>query len=130
MWPFRSKPKSDEIDKRRLEAFSKLAVVSAMCIGPNLLPVMRGKRDAPHNVSDSGWTLSSRQESKEFCDDSSNYKLVPLERMIETDDTLAILRDLSVGSEITRRQVSEPWRFIVEDRVVDDDGKVVGGVRE
>jgi hypothetical protein len=91
---------------------------------------MHGSRDAPNNVSDSGWILSSGQESKEYAADSNNFKLVPLGRMIDTDSTLAPLINLPVGTEITRRSISEPWRFIVDNKVVDEDGNVVGGLRE
>jgi len=116
--------------KRRLLAFGPVAFVSSMCIGPKRLPVMHGTRDKPHNVSDSGWILSSGEESKQFAADPDNYKMVPLERMIDDDRTLGPLRDLPIGTEITRRDVSEPWRFIVNDQVLDDDGKVVGEPRE
>ena len=129
MWPFTKKHKSDDLDKKRLQAFGELAVISSLCIGPDRIPIMHGKRDTPNNVSDSGWTLSSCKETPEFLADASNYKLVPLERMIAADPTLAPLRDMPLGSEITRKLVTEPWRFIVGDKVVDDDGKPVGGVR-
>ncbi len=129
MWPFR-KARKDEIEKKRLVAFGPIAVVSSMCIGPDRLPVMHGVRQKLKNVSDSGWILASGRESNEFAADSGNYKLVPLERMIDTDPTLALLRDLPLGTEITRLDVSEPWRFIVNDQVVDEDGKVVGGLRQ
>jgi len=126
MWPFRAKPKSDGLDKKRLEAFGPLAIVSALCIGPKRLPVMHGIREQPHNISDSGWMLSSGQESGEFRSEVDNYKIVPLGRMIDTDQTLAPMRDWPIGTEVTRRNQGEPWRFIVDDKVVDDDGKVVG----
>jgi hypothetical protein len=129
MWPFNKKPKSDEIDKKRFEAFGLLAAVSSLCMGPQRLPVMHGTRDKPRNVSDSGWLLSSGQETPEFLQDPANYKLVPFERMIEVDPTLAPLRDFPVDSEIVRKEVAEPWRFIVGDKVVDADGKVVGGFK-
>ena len=128
MWPFTKKQRSDDLDKRRLEAFGELAVISSLCIGPDRIPVMHGMRDTPNNVSDSGWTLSSGKETPQFLADSSNYKLVPLDRMINADSTLAPLREMPVGTEITRMQATEPWRFIVADTVIDEDGKIVGGV--
>ena len=87
-------------------------------------------REKANNVSDSGWILASGRESKDFAAAPGNYKLVPLERLIETDATLALLRDLPLGTEITRLDVSKPWRYIVNDVVVDEDAKVVGGLRE
>jgi len=87
---------------------------------------MHGIRGKPNNVSDGGWMLASGTESKEFAADSNNFKLVPLDRMITADTTLTSLRDLPVGAEVTRSQVSEPWRFIVDDKVVDKDGKILG----
>jgi len=128
MWPFTKKQSSEDLAKRRLQAFGELAVISSLCIGPDRIPVMHGKRDTPNNVSDSGWTLSSGKETPQFLADSSNYKLVPLDRMIDADSTLAPLREMPIGSEITRMLVAEPWRFIVADMVIDDDGKIVGGV--
>ena len=90
---------------------------------------MHGRRERANNISDSGWILSSGRESPAFSSDADNYKLVPLERMIESDPTLSSLRDLPVGTEITRLEPCEPWRFIVEDKVVDADGRIVGGLR-
>jgi hypothetical protein len=130
MWPFRRAEKDEEVHKKRLMVFGPIAVVSSMCIGQERQPVMHGVREKPNNVSGSGWILASGRESKEFAADADNYKLVPLERLIDADPTLAPLRDWPLGTEITRRNVSEPWRFIVNDQVVDDDGRVVGGLRE
>jgi hypothetical protein len=130
MWPFSRKPKSDDLDKKRLEAFGHLAAVSSLCIGPERLPVMHGVRERPNNVSDSGWILASGRESREFADDARNYKLVPLDRMIQDDPTLAPMREWPVGTEVTRLRRDEPWRFIVDGKVVDDDGKIVAGVRD
>ena len=130
MWPFRKARKDDELDKKRRAAFGPLAIVSCMCIGPARLPVMHAMRGKPNNVSDSGWILDSGRESREFAADPGNYKLVPLERMIDTDATLAPLRDWPLGTEITRLEVLKPWRFIVNEQVVDEDGKIVGGLGE
>jgi hypothetical protein len=126
MWSFRKKQKDDDLDKKRLKAFGPLAVVSSLCIGPERLPVMHGVREEPKNVSDSGWMLASGTESEQFAADSNNFKLVPLDRMITADSTLAPLRDFPVRTEVTRSQVSEPWRFVVDDKVVDEDGKMLG----
>ncbi|MDB6111364.1 MAG: hypothetical protein JWR69_3114 [Pedosphaera sp.] len=89
---------------------------------------MHGTRDEPRNVSDSGWFLASGRETPDFLSNPDNYKLVPIEMMIDDDPTLAPLRDFPAGSEIVRNQVAEPWRFIVDEKVVDDDGKIVGGI--
>lgn len=102
MWPFRKKPKSDDLDKKRLDSFGVLAVVSSLCSGPEHLPVVHGVRERPKNVSDSGWTLASGRESPEFAGDARNYKPVPLERLILDDPTLASMRDWPVGTEVTR----------------------------
>lgn len=120
---------SDEVDRQRLAAFGLLAIVSSRCIGPDRLPVMCGNRAEPENVSDSGWMLYSGEESPEFNSNPDNFKLVPLNRMIDTDPTLAALLDFPEGTEMTRRSVSEPWRFIVGDRVVDADGNVTGEIQ-
>ena len=129
MWPFRKKNAGDDIDQKRLDAFGLMAIVSTQCMGPDRRPVMHAVRGHPNNISDSGWILSSSHESPEFSSDADNHKLVPLEMMIQTDPTLAALRDFPVGTEITRREMTEPWRFIVDDKVVDADGRVVGGLR-
>ncbi len=129
MWPFNIKKKPETPDQNRLDAFGLLAAVSSQCIGPDRLPVMHGVREHPNNVSDSGWILANGHELPEFSSDADNYKLVPLERMIECDPTLGPLLDFPVGSEVTRLQVGEPWRFIVNGQVVDADGRVVGGLR-
>lgn len=135
MWPFRKKKKddlesrSDDTDHKRLKAFGLMAIVSTRCMGQDRLPVMHGIRGEPNNVSDSGWILASNAESPEFSSDSNNYKLVPLEMMIETDPILAELRDFPTGTEITRLESTEPWRFIVDDQVLDADGRVVGRLK-
>ena len=87
---------------------------------------MHAIRERPNNVADSGWILASGNESDEFEADARNYELVPLESMIGDDETLAPLRDFPVGTEITRLEVAEPWRFIVDDKVVDENGREVG----
>ena len=51
--------------------------------------------------------------------------LVPLERMIQTDPSLKVLYDQPVGTELTRKQANEPWRWIVGNRVIDEDGNVL-----
>lgn len=129
MWPFGKKKKDNEFHEKQLRTYGLLVIVSSQCIGPNRLPVLHAVHEKPRNVSDSGWVLSSGKESTEFSGNPENYKLVPLEMMISTDDTLTILKESPAGTEITRREVAEPWRFIVNDRVVDADGKVVGDVR-
>jgi hypothetical protein len=130
MWPFGKKKKTSEtVDRKCLDAFGLIAIVSSRCIGPDRLPVMHAVREHPNNVSDSGWILASGKESQEFSSDSRNFKLVPLEMMIKTDATLAPLRKFPEGTELTRRQTTEQWRFIVDDRVVDEDGRVVGDLR-
>ena len=126
MWPFRKKKADDQVHQKRRDAFGLLAIVSSQCIGPDRLPVMHGTREHPNNVSDSGWVLSSGKESPEYSSDSRNFKLVPLEMMIQTDESLAVLRDFPEGTEVTRREITEPWRFISGEDVVDADGKVVG----
>jgi hypothetical protein len=128
MWPFGKKKRSDALDRERLDAFGLLAIVSAQCIGPERVPVMHAIREAPNNVSDSGWILSSGRESPEFGSNPDNHHLVPFERMIADDNTLAPLREFPVGTEVVRREKAEPWRFIVNDRVVDADGRVVGDI--
>jgi hypothetical protein len=129
MWPFGKRKCLDELDQKRLDAFGLLAVVSSQCIGAERLPIMHGVREHAKNVSDSGWTLSSGRESPDFSSDAANYKLVPLERMIQDDPSLAAIRDYPVGTEITWLRVAEPWRFIVEGKVVDADGNAVGEIR-
>lgn len=127
MWPFKKKlPDSDKLDQSRLESFGVLAFVSSLCVGPGRLFVKHGVREKPNNISDSGWILNSGSETQAYANDPKNYKLVPLEMMIKDDATLAPLRSFSVGTEITRTAREEPWRYIVENEVVDEDGKKVG----
>ena len=112
-------------DPKRPPIHGVLAAVSSLCIGQERLAVMHGVRERPRDVLDSGWILASGRESRQFASDAKNYKLVPLEMMIDSDATLAPLRDCPVGAEVTRLQVSKPWRFIVQGRVVDEDGNMV-----
>jgi len=45
--------------------------------------------------------------------------------MIAADESLKILCDQPVGTELTRKTVDEPWRWIVENKVIDEDGKFI-----
>jgi hypothetical protein len=101
------------------------AAVSSDCLGPERLPVLHAARLLPGDELESGWRLSSGRESPEFAAEPMNYKRVPLNVMLDGDHTLAPLRDWPVGTEVTRCDVSDPWQFIVEGRIV--DGKMEGG---
>ncbi len=113
------------IHPRQLAQHGLLLVCSKLCIGPDRLPVRHATREAPKNVADSGWTVSSGAESESYANDSKNYVLVPLALMIETDQSLQILNDQPVGTELTRRHANEPWRWIRENKVIDQDGRVI-----
>jgi len=115
----------DDIHERRLKQFGLIAVVSNLCIGPNRLPLRHAEKEESENVSDSGWILRSGNESPEYADDLNNYAMVPLNRMIATDESLKILEDQPVGTELTRKTSAEPWRWVIEDKVVDEDGHVI-----
>jgi hypothetical protein len=106
--------------------FGLFAAVSSHCLDPEHLPVLHAVRLSADSELESGWRFSSRRESHEFAADPMNYKLVPLKMMIEADHTLAPMRDWPMGTEVTRSEVSDPWRFIVDGRTV-DNGKIAGG---
>jgi hypothetical protein len=91
---------------------------------------MHGVRMHTNRSGDTGWILNSGHESRKFSLDPKNYRPVPLELLIESDRTLSPMSDWPVGTEVTRLHVTEPWRFIVGGKVVDDEGKVLGGVRD
>jgi hypothetical protein len=114
------------LHRRQFAQHGLLVACSKRCIGPQRLPVQHAIREESKNVADSGWIIASGTESADFAADPRNYALVPLELMIETDASLAILRDEPVGTELTRRHANEPWRWIVDEKVVDRDGKTVG----
>jgi len=115
----------DEFHRQRLQQHGLLAVVSKLCIGPERLPVRHAEKGEIHNVSDSGWILRSGTETDEYDDDSSNYVIVPFDRMVATDESLELLYDQPEGTELTRRSSTEPWRWIVDGKVVDEDGRVI-----
>jgi len=69
--------------------------------------------------------IASGTESEAYANEPKNYAMVPLDRMVETDATLEILYEQPVGTELTRKHVNEPWRWIVDDKVVDQDGKII-----
>jgi len=113
------------IHQRRYAQHGLLVVCSKMCIGPNRLPIRHAVREEIKNVSDSGWIITSGIESEAYANDPENYALVPLNLMIKTDLTLQILCDQPVGTELTRKHANEPWRWIVDDKVIDQDGRVI-----
>jgi hypothetical protein len=98
---------------------------SRLCIGPNRQPVQHAIREPNPNVADSGWIVASGNESDAFANDPSNYVRTPLNRLLETDPTLRILYEQPPGTELTRRSINDPWRWIVDDKVVDEDGNVI-----
>jgi len=51
--------------------------------------------------------------------------MVPVGRMVADDPTLKILYDQPAETELTRSTSSEPWRWIVDDKVVDEDGRII-----
>jgi len=79
----------------------------------------------PKNVADSGWALNSGYETPEHANDLSHYLLVPLNRMIAMDAALEILHDQPAGTELSRSNSGEPWRWIIDDKIVDEDGKLI-----
>ena len=115
----------EDINHKRLQQHGLLAVVSKLCIGPNRLPVRHAEREEPNNVSDSGWILRSGNETPEYADDSGNYALVPLNLMVGTDRSLDILHEQPVGTELTRKDAAEPWRWIIDGKIVDEDGRII-----
>ena len=78
------------------------------------------------NAQNSGWILESGRELHQFAADPKNYKRVPLELMIETDGTLAAMRDWPVGTEVARFYVTKLWQFIVRD----DGGNIVPATKD
>jgi hypothetical protein len=121
MWPFRKHTKPEPVAQPPAKAFP-LASVSTICIEKRL-PVMHAVRLEMSQEWHSGWVLNSGRESTAFSKDVRNYRPVPLELMIENDATLALLRDLPVGTELARYYVTKDWRFITRDKV----GKIVKG---
>ena len=113
------------VHRRQFAQHGALAVCSKLCIGPNRLPVRHAVREESRNVADSGWIVASGMESESYANDAKNYVLVPLDRMIETDVSLKILREQPIGAELTRKHANEPWRWIVSGKVVDQDGKLI-----
>lgn len=51
--------------------------------------------------------------------------MVPFDRMVATDESLTVLCDQPVGTELTRKDSEEPWRWIIDNKVVDEDGRVI-----
>lgn len=121
MWPFRNNPESGAVAKSQEKPLGPVASVSSICI-ENCLPVMHAVRMEMTESWHSGWVLDSGRESPEFSKDARNYKPVALELMIETDGTLAPLRDWPVGTEVARFYVTKNWDFITRDK----DGQIVG----
>ncbi|HVU18471.1 MAG TPA: DUF2185 domain-containing protein [Candidatus Didemnitutus sp.] len=112
------------IHQRQLAQHGLLVVCSKLCIGPSRLPVRHATREESKNVADSGWIVASGTESESYANDPRNYAMVPLHMMVETDPTLKILYEQPVGTELTRKHANEPWRWIVGNKVVDQDGHV------
>ena len=111
--------------QRWLRQHGLLVVVSKLCIGPNRLPVRHAAKEEPNNVSDSGWILRSGNETPESADDPDSYAMVPLDRMVATDKSLQILYNQPVGTELTRKDGNEAWRWIIDNKVVDEDGRII-----
>lgn len=98
----------DDIFQKRLDSVGPVPHVSALCIGPDRLPVIYAVRATPKNVSESGWILASGAESREFRLSGKNYRLVPLESIINDDSTLSLLLDSPIGTAITHSDRGSP----------------------
>jgi hypothetical protein len=93
-----------------------------LCIGANRLPVKHAVREEAPNSEDSGWIVEFGTEDEAFANDPSNYALVSLERLISTDESLKILRDQPIGTELIRTEAGAPWRWVVDHQIIDEDG--------
>jgi hypothetical protein len=120
-----SDEEADALHRRQFAQHGLLIVCSKLCIGPSRLPVRHAVLEESKNVADSGWIIASGSESEEYANDPTNYVMVPLDRMVETDASLKILYEQPVGTELTRKHSNEPWRWIVDDKVVDQDGRLI-----
>lgn len=119
----------EDLHQEQMEQHGPLAVVSNLCVGPNRQPVRHAQKTEAHNASDSGWVLHCGTETQEYTDEPNNYSLVPLKIMIADDASLAILNDLAVGAELTRKGPSDPWYRIIDNKVVDEKGQVIAIVK-
>jgi hypothetical protein len=45
--------------------------------------------------------------------------------MVGTDKHLKVLLSQPVGTELTRKDANEPFQWIVDNRVVDQDGRLI-----
>jgi hypothetical protein len=109
-----------------------VAFASDLCIGPNRKPVRYMRRDDCSLTlkNHTRWILFSGEESAEEFRDPSRFKRVFLPSFIREDTSLAPLVDSPVGAEWTRSKAENIWRRIVNDQVIDDDGKVIGAPHE
>ena len=82
-----------EIWKARYAQHGLLVVCSKLCIGQDRRPVRHAVREESKNAADSGWMLSSGEESDVFASDAKNFVLTPLDRLLAMDPTLRILLD-------------------------------------
>jgi hypothetical protein len=106
---------------------SSLAWVSTDCVGPERKKVRFMRRDAPKFRQDSGWMFFSGEEEQPL--DPAKFVITALPLFIRDDPTLESPLSAAVGTEWTRKAPDDVWLRIVGDRVVDQDGTVVGHAR-
>lgn len=77
---------------------SPLCLATSLVIGPNRQPIRFAFRENPENRDDSGWRFYSGYEDEEFESDSSNYKICPLDGILDMQPDLKAVIDSPAGT--------------------------------
>jgi hypothetical protein len=128
---FRDRKRFKEAQKYNEEHYTNwplasIALVSSMCVGPERKRVRYMHRMPPRFKQESGWILYCGEESDDFADDWQNFKRVVLSSCIEDDASLASVLESAIGSEWTRKAPEDIWRRIIDGKVIDENGQVIG----
>lgn len=94
-----------------------LALMSRLVIDEKL-PVRFMYKTVPEHLNDTGWRLFTGYEDDEFlADEQVNMIPIPLERLIQIDDSLGPLLEYNAGTVWERHPESDGWERVYDYKI-------------
>jgi len=94
-----------------------LALMSRLVIDEKL-PVRFMYKTVPEHLNDTGWRLFTGYEDEAFlADEQVNMIPIPLERVVQIDDSLAPLLEYNAGTVWERHPESDGWERVYDYKI-------------
>lgn len=94
-----------------------LALMSRLVIDEKL-PVRFMYKTVPEHLNDTGWRLFTGYENEEFlADEQVNMIPIPLDRLIQIDESLAPLLEYNAGTVWERHPDSDGWERVYDYKI-------------